>query len=122
MNAPFSFASFIAASVSAVSPLWLTATTMSSLKITGFLYLNSLAYSTSTGIWQASSMKYLPMRAECQLVPQAQMMILRAFRNRFLLSNIPDSITSLFFASILPPRQVLIASGCSYISFSMKWA
>jgi len=54
-NAPLDFASFIAARVSAVSPDWEIAITTSFSVITGFLYLNSDAYSTSTGILANSS-------------------------------------------------------------------
>ena len=46
--APFDFASSSAANVSAVSPDCDIAITMSFSLIIGFLYLNSLAYSTST--------------------------------------------------------------------------
>ena len=44
----------------------------------GFLYLNSEAYSTSTGILANSSIRYSPIKPACQEVPQAMMMILSA--------------------------------------------
>ncbi len=66
-----------AARVSAVSPLWLiTSITVPSSR-TGSRYLNSLAYSTSTGILARFSITYLPMSPECQDVPQAVITILR---------------------------------------------
>ena len=71
MKAPFSFASCTAASVSAVSPLCEMAITTSPLPTTGFLYLNSEAYSTSTGMRQSVSMICLPIRPACHDVPQA---------------------------------------------------
>ena len=37
----------------------------------GFLYLNSDAYSTSTGIRARSSIKYSATKPACQEVPQA---------------------------------------------------
>src|SRR5690606_15068562 len=49
-KAPFSFASLIAAKVSAVSPDCGMEITTSSALMIGFLYRNSEAYSTSTGI------------------------------------------------------------------------
>jgi len=42
----------------------------------GFLYRNSDAYSTSTGIRVNSSSMCSPINAECQLVPQAVMTML----------------------------------------------
>ena len=77
-KAPFSLAIFIAASVSAVSPDCDIGITMSPLLIIGFLYLNSEAYSTSTGILSNSSKKYSPNRLECQDVPQEIKIILFA--------------------------------------------
>jgi len=59
--APLRVASFIAARVSAVSPLWLIANAIVFFVITGFLYLNSLPYSTSTGIPASFSIKYSPI-------------------------------------------------------------
>ena len=54
--APFSRASFIAASVSRVSPDWETPITSVSGPITGFRYCHSLAMSGSTGMRAHSSM------------------------------------------------------------------
>ena len=76
--APFLLASLIAARVSAVSPDCEIAITTVLGVIIGSLYLNSEAYSTSTGILAYSSIMYSPMRALCQLVPHATMNILSA--------------------------------------------
>src|SRR3989338_9188106 len=67
----FLFASLIAANVSAVSPDWEIAMTRVFLLIIGCLYLNSEAYSTSTGIFASSSSINSPAKAECHEVPQA---------------------------------------------------
>src|SRR5690606_17916335 len=75
MMAPRSFASSIAASVSAVSPDWETAITTSPSRMTGLRYLNSDAYSTSTGMRQNSSKRYSATRPACHDVPQATMMM-----------------------------------------------
>ena len=73
MVAPFDFANSKAANVSAVSPDCEIAITTSFSLIIGFLYLNSLAYSTSTLIRAKSSIKYSPTKAACHEVPQATM-------------------------------------------------
>ena len=69
-KAPFSLANFIAAKVSAVSPDCEIAITTSLLEIIGFLYLNSEAYSTSTGILANSSITYSATNPACHEVPQ----------------------------------------------------
>ena len=80
-KAPFDFASFIAAKVSAVSPDCEIAIITSFEVIIGFLYLNSDAYSTSTGIRALSSIRYSPTKPACQEVPQAIIIIRSAFTN-----------------------------------------
>ena len=52
------------------------AMTTSDSSIIGFLYLNSEAYSTSTGTLAISSKRYSPTKPACQEVPQAMIMIL----------------------------------------------
>ena len=61
--------------MSAVSPLCEIAIITSPLFIIGFLYLNSEAYSTSTGILTNSSNIYSATRPACHEVPQAIIMI-----------------------------------------------
>ena len=51
-----------AAKVSAVSPDWLTTITKDLSVTSGFLYLNSDAISTSTGILANDSIKFFPTR------------------------------------------------------------
>ena len=65
--------------MSAVSPDCEIASTMSLELIIGFLYLNSDAYSTSTGILAKSSIIYSPIRPACHEVPHATIIILFAF-------------------------------------------
>src|SRR3954470_20781400 len=83
MIAPFDLASSIAASVSAVSPDCDMAITTSPSRITGFLYRNSEAYSTSTGTRQNSSKKYSATKPACHDVPQATINIRSALTNLF---------------------------------------
>src|SRR4030042_2725282 len=64
-------ASSMAPRVSAVSPDCEMAITRVFSSIVGFLYLNSAAYSTSAGILTNFSIRYSPIRAACQDVPQA---------------------------------------------------
>ncbi len=71
----------IAANVSAVSPLWLMAITKSFSLMIGLRYLNSEAYSTSTGMRAYSSIKYSPTKPACHDVPHATMIILSALSN-----------------------------------------
>ena len=77
--APLFFASSRAANVSAVSPDWDIAKTISVDLIIGFRYLNSDAYSTSTGIRAKSSIIYSPINPACHEVPQATIIIRFAF-------------------------------------------
>jgi hypothetical protein len=76
VRAPRRLASRIAASVSAVSPDC-EITMQSVFAVTmGFLYRNSDAYSTSTGMRHSSSIISSPISAECHDVPHAVMMML----------------------------------------------
>ena len=111
---------FIAASVSAVSPDCEIGIMISPLLITGFLYLNSDAYSTSTGILSNSSKKYSPKRLECQEVPHEIKIILLAELNlsKCLLSEEIEIFSS--GESNLPLKVSVIDWGCSKISFNMK--
>ena len=68
---PMLFASRSAARLSAVSPDWLIIITRSSLSNIGFLYLNSDASSTLTGILAISSMTYCATMPTCHAEPQA---------------------------------------------------
>ncbi len=70
-RAPLAFAAFTAASVSAVSPLWLTATMRSCFVKTGSRYRTSLPISTCAGIFASCSTQYRPAIAACELVPHA---------------------------------------------------
>src|SRR6266550_614076 len=70
-RAPCFFASSIAASVSTVSPDWVTATTSCPLVTAGCRYRYSLAISTSQGIRATRSMRYLPTSAAYEAVPHA---------------------------------------------------
>mmetsp|Transcript_58035 Transcript_58035/g.138153 ORF Transcript_58035/g.138153 Transcript_58035/m.138153 type:complete len:265 (-) Transcript_58035:886-1680(-) len=77
---PASLAWRSAARVSAVSPDWeMTMTMSSSGRSTTERYLNSEAYSTSTGMRQSDSSMYSPTSAACHDVPHAQKMIRRHF-------------------------------------------
>ena len=80
----------MAAKVSAVSPDWDIAITISLEVIIGFLYLNSDAYSTSTGILVNSSITYSATNPACHEVPHAIIIILSAFINLSKLSSTPD--------------------------------
>ena len=94
MVAPRSFAISMAAIVSAVSPDCEMAITTSFSVIIGFLYLNSEAYSTSTGILAYSSIRYSPTRPACQEVPQATIMIRSMFLSLSAYSLMPPSCTN----------------------------
>ena len=119
-NAPFLFATSIAASVSAVSPLCDIAMTTSFSVTTGFEYLNSLAYSTVTGMRQKFSIRYLPISPACHEVPQATIIIRFAFNSFSLLSKIALNFILLLSSFTRPRMQFLRHSGCSNISFSIK--
>ena len=62
-------------------------------------------------------MKYLPIRAECHEVPQAQIMMRRQLRKRSLWSRTPVRMISLLAGLIRPRIQLRRALGCSQISF-----
>ena len=119
--APFLFASFTAARVSAVSPDWDMAITSVFLSARGFLYLNSEPRSTSVGILQNSSMRNLPIRAACHDVPQAMMYILFIPFISVSVIEMPSSRTLPVSSDILPLNVSVTALACSNISFSMKW-
>ena len=70
-----SLANFIAAKVSAVSPDWEIAITTSFSLIIGFLYLNSEAYSTSTGILAISSKGIHPLNQRAMMSRKQQKLI-----------------------------------------------
>ncbi len=118
--APSFCASFMAARVSAVSPLWLISITTSSLLIIGFLYLNSEAYSTSVGILQYCSSIYSPTKPACQAVPHPVIINLFALNNLSETFSRPPSFTTPVSKLILPLYVFCKASGCSQISFSIK--
>ena len=92
-HAPAFFAILIAASVSAVSPDWDIAITISSGLIIGLRYLNSEAYSTSTGILAKSSIIYSPTKPACHDVPQPIINILFAFSNLSEIASRPAILT-----------------------------
>ncbi len=83
----------------------------------GFLYLNSEAYSTSTGIFKYFSKKYSITKPACQDVPQPIIIILLQLSNLFVYLLIPPSIIFSFF--ILPSIDCFKEKGCSIISFNM---
>ncbi len=120
MIAPFDFANSIAARVSAVSPDCEIAITTSPSRMMGFLYLNSDAYSTSTGIRQNSSIMYSATKPACHDVPQATIIILSALTSLLAYSRIPPSTNLPVCASSLPRKQSLMDLGCSNISLIMK--
>ena len=78
--APFFFAILVASRVSAVSPDWDITKTTSPLLIIGNLYLNSDAYSTSTGTLRYFSKKYSATRPACHEVPHPIIIILFVFK------------------------------------------
>ncbi len=122
VRAPRALASLSAASVSAVSPDWLIAITRVPSWRTGFRYRNSEAYSTSTGIPASSSSMYSPRSAACQLVPQAMMTIRVIFASSSSLSVMPPKRaipSSSISRPLITSRR---ESGCSKISFIMKWS
>ena len=92
-KAPCDLACCMAARVSAVSPDCEMATTTSSGSMTGSLYLNSLAYATSTGILQKCSSSCLPIKPACHDVPQLTITMRRALSNLLLLEVTAESIT-----------------------------
>ncbi len=84
---PCSFTNSMAAKVSAVSPDCEMAITISSGNKTGLRYLNSEAYSTSTVMRAKFSNKYLATKPACHDVPQAVIIIRRAFKNLSMCGN-----------------------------------
>ena len=116
--APFDFASFNAAIVSAVSPDWLIYIASVLSFTIGSLYLNSEAISTSTGILQSLSNIVFATNPACIAVPHATIYILfKLFKYSFVKFKSSISICPL---SSFAPIVSLIAFGCSFISFSIK--
>ena len=122
MKAPCSFARSKAINVSAVSPLWDMAMMTSPWLMTGFRYLNSEAYSTSTGIRHRASIMYSAIKPACQLVPQATITILLASVKTERCWSIPANVKIWFSESNLPLKQSVKLAGWSKISFNIKWS
>ena len=120
IKAPFALALSNATKVSAVSPLCEMAIITSPACITGFRYLNSEAYSTSTGMRAKVSIKYSANKPACQLVPQATMIIRGADKKAGRCCSIPLMIIFPSAANSLPRNPSKTVSGCSIISFSIK--
>ena len=114
------FASRTAASVSAVSPLCDMTITTSSSKRIGSRYLNSLAYSTSTGVRHKVSKRYSPTRALCHEVPHAQMTKRLALTSLSMTFTSPPKRMKFLLASMRPRMQFSRTCGCSITSLSMK--
>ena len=105
--------------MSAVSPDWLTKIHNVFSSIIGFLYLNSDAIATSTGILAKSSIATFPINPALYAVPHAIIYILSILSNSSFVSlKSPKLIFS--FKDTLPVIVSLIAFGCSWISFNMK--
>ena len=115
-----SFDILIAAKVSAVSPDCETGIIISFSLIIGFLYLNSDAYSTSTGILANSSKKYSPNKLACHEDPQDININLSEFLNFEKFSSIDENFIPFGLVETLPLRASIIFFGCSKISFSIK--
>ena len=112
-SAPRRRASCTAASVSAVSPDWLIASTAVWESRIGLRYRNSLAYSTSTGRRARVSMTYSATSAACQEVPHATR-IKRSIRARSRSNGArPPSTTSPSAGLSRPRRALATESGCS---------
>ena len=116
---PRDFASLMAARVSMVSPDWEITITSVLLSIRGSSYRNSEAMDTVTGILSSGSISAFATIPACMAVPQAMMRIWPQSVNNS--SGIPSDVKS-----GSPParrgRMVFFnASGCSWISFSIKW-
>ena len=84
--APIFFASLRTANVSAVSPDWLNVTISVLLVTIGFLYLNSDAIATSTGILAKSSIATFPINPALYAVPHAIIYILSILSNSSFVS------------------------------------
>ena len=116
---PLFLASSIAAKVSAVSPLcerWLTLNHQSK---TGLRYLNSEAYSTSTGIRARSSKRYSATNPMPTCSTPYDNKAVYSFE--FILVFFDASHHKLpFSASKRPLKESKIDLGCSKISFGIK--
>ena len=86
----------------------------------GLRYLNSEAYSTSTGIRAHSSKIYSATKPACQEVPQATIMMRSALTNFLRWSSRPLSLIKPSSGSKRPRNVSRIACGCSCISLSIK--
>ena len=116
--APHFLANLSAPMVSAVSPDWLINIASVCESTNGFLYLNSEAISTSTGILHKFSKMFLTANPACIAVPQATIYILFILDKKLFEKEILS--ISIAFLFSLNPIVSLIETGCSCISFSIK--
>src|ERR1700732_5196939 len=121
VRCPFRLLSRRAAKVSIVSPLWLIAKTRVSLFIGMLRYRNSLANSTSVGIWARLSIRHSPTLAAWRAVPQAVKTMRSTSRNSRDDILSPPSLAVHSSRERRPRIASRMAFGCSKISFSMKW-
>jgi hypothetical protein len=119
-RAPRFFASFTAASVSAVSPDWEMASTSVLWPTTGSRWRNSLASSTSTGSRASCSIMSRPESPACQLVPQATTTSRSTSFTQAGSRSMPSRTTSPSSSETLPRMVSVTARGCSKISLCMK--
>lgn len=98
--------------MSAVSPDWLMQITNVCLSISGSLYLNSDAISTSTGIPVSLSNIGLTQTPTCIAVPQATINIL-VTSDRYSLVIFMSLKSHFLLGTILVPIVSLTALGCS---------
>ena len=116
---PRLLARFMAASVSMVSPDCDMTMTRVLESISGSSYRNSDAMDTVTGIRSMGSISAFATIPACMAVPQA---IIRTWEHSANMeSGIPSSLKSGRRSNILGRMVFLRASGCSWISLSMKW-
>ncbi len=118
--APLSWASVIAPSVSAVSPLWLMASTTVRSSTIGLEYRNSEAILTSTGMRASSSIRVFPTMPACAAVPHAVITIRSIFFAWDFDIVKSGNVTLPDLKSMRPPMVSVIARTCSWISFCMK--
>ena len=109
-----------ASSVSIVSPLWLMTNTSVFLSMGALRYLNSLAYSTSTGILAYFSIRYSATRHACHAVPHAQKSMRSIWRIWVGVMLSPLRTAVELSSEILPLMAFSRTVGCSMISFCMK--
>ena len=115
---PLSLASLNAARLSAVSPDWLITITSPLGSNKGFLYLNSEASSTLTGILARSSITYCATTPTWYAEPQATIYICEIFLISSSESSTADKSSFPSFNTELSVSA--IAFGCSWISFIIK--